>query len=84
MNREHELEVLLQRLLNKVNVVTAYFRHHGEVPEGALNELVERQIIVEERLSLLTKESRELTKEESEQHAKAFNCFFKSTTVKEE
>jgi hypothetical protein len=40
----------LRRLLNKVNVVTAYHRHGSGPTEGQLDELSNRQIEVEEEL----------------------------------
>jgi hypothetical protein len=47
----YDLEVLLRRLLNSVNKVTAMFRHRGEVVNGALVELVEKQIYIEKELA---------------------------------
>lgn len=45
-------DLLLQRLLNKVNKVTAYHRHGNEVPENYLTELSNRQIDVERVLKI--------------------------------
>ncbi len=42
---------LLRSLLNKVNKVTAPYRHGNDVSDKALTELVDRQIEVESHLS---------------------------------
>ena len=44
------LKALIQKLLNKVNIVTAPFRHTGEVGVKPMVELCNRQIEVEEEL----------------------------------
>lgn len=52
-----KLETLLRRLLNKVNVVTCFHRHYPhQVPGGALTDLSERQILIEEELRKLKSE----------------------------
>lgn len=48
--RAHKLEVMLNRLLNKVNLVTCAWRHRGVVVDGAMNQLVERQNQIEKEL----------------------------------
>lgn len=48
-----KLEVMIRRLLNKINAVTAHHRHGHEVPEDALWELSERQIDIEKELKEL-------------------------------
>lgn len=53
MTQAEEIRVLkreFQRMLNKVNVVTAFHRHGNEIPERALTELSNRQVEVEEAL----------------------------------
>lgn len=51
--REKALRVLLQRLLNKVNMVTCFYRHRQEIVSSAVEELCERQILVESEMSAL-------------------------------
>jgi hypothetical protein len=48
-----KLRVLICRLLNKVNVVTCFWRHQNEIVPGAVSELNERQILVERELAAL-------------------------------
>lgn len=54
----HRLAVLLQQLLNKVNVVTCWERHQPEEPtcKGALAELIDRQIYVEQEFKKVMEE----------------------------
>lgn len=42
-----------QRLLNKVNKITSYYRHSIPIPDKALTELVNRQIDVEQAVRKL-------------------------------
>lgn len=50
-----DLKQLLQSLLNKVNVVTAQWRHHTDFSTKAMDELCNRQIDVENGLRELEK-----------------------------
>jgi hypothetical protein len=50
-------ERLVQRLLNKVNAVTAFWRHNGQCYSDDLNELCERQIEVEKFLDEMRAET---------------------------
>lgn len=56
-DRARQLEIMLTRLLNKVNLVTARFRHHGlsALTDGHMNELVDRQIFIEKDIERLNK-----------------------------
>lgn len=51
--KAHKLGVMLQRLLNKVNVVTCFWRHQDEIVPGAVFELSERQILIENEFRVL-------------------------------
>jgi len=55
-SKANAIEALLQKLLNKVNVVTAEYRHTGELGKiwkNSINNLIDRQIEVERALSLI-------------------------------
>jgi len=49
----NELLMLPERLLNKVNLVTAPYRHGNKILNSELDELCERQIEVEQALEKL-------------------------------
>jgi hypothetical protein len=53
--RAYDTEVMLQRMINKVNMVTVTHRHQKTLTEGALFELYERQLLVEKFLEGLSK-----------------------------
>jgi hypothetical protein len=54
LERENEsLRVLIEKLLMRVNVVTAYHRHGQTVDAFHLDQLSERQIETEEKLEAL-------------------------------
>lgn len=46
-----DAKVMLQRLINKVNMVTSAWRHGNEVLDGMLGELHDRQLLAEEFLA---------------------------------
>jgi hypothetical protein len=55
-SKANKIEALLQKLLNKVNVVTAEYRHTGELGKiwkNSINNLIDRQIEVERELALI-------------------------------